>query len=109
MRAVGNESNVNEIGRGKYGPTLPIYEAPAKADIVAVRLLLEYGACTNPYVAGKASALGTCINKLPIGKSRTKLIRLLIENGADINKEVTSSSGRTLLHEITESGDVEGA
>ena len=104
-------ANTNETGHGQYGPTLPIYEAIANADIVAVRLLIEYGAYTNPYVAGKAKALGTCINKLPIGESRTKLIRLLIENGADINERVVSRSGIyywTLLHEITDSGDVEG-
>ncbi|KAJ2983025.1 hypothetical protein NQ176_g983 [Zarea fungicola] len=95
-------------------PTTDIFAK--KEDALAVQLLLEHGANVKSWVDGRLSALNECTMNLRAGKDCTEIIRLLIENGADVNEvvgrfygDMVNDAETKLLHDVIESGNTEVA
>lgn len=75
------------------GPKIPLVEACYYRNVQAVEVLLENGADPNYFIEGRWSPLeAAVVNGLagPIDEESFEIVKLLVDNGCDVNKHASS-------------------
>lgn len=82
------------------GPKIPLIEACYYRNVQSVKVLLENGADPNFYIDGRWSSLEAAFVYGPADERTYEIVQLLMEYGADIDKQ--HGSYESILHYLSE-------
>lgn len=102
----GINVNVQSAGDDRQGNTLttPLHCAASRGNLKMTALLLKHAAAINAVDQRKMTPLMLATATGPNNAPRTELIKLLLDNGAQIN---TQTEAGTALHAACRSGSIE--